>query len=107
MVWTFSAYHAVLSFTRCTNSLASYAAKNQAERFVDFLNSVAPIRMKKSQELISTDIHTSIAQYKFTWSCELVPICKDDLVALPLKLARSVGNIAPLGLCFKVGVSST
>lgn len=41
-----------------------YSAKNQAEKFVDFLNSVTPVRMKKSQELISMDIHTSIAQYK-------------------------------------------
>lgn len=82
-----------------------YSAKNQAEKFVDFLNSVTPVRTKKSQELISMDIHTSIAQYKFTWSCELVPICKDDLVALPIKLAKSIGNISPLGLCYKIGTS--
>jgi nonsense-mediated mRNA decay protein 3 len=82
-----------------------YAAKNQAEKFVDFLTSVAPVRSKKSQELISMDIHTSIAQYKFTHSCELVPICKDDLVALPIKLAKSVGNISPLGICYRIGTS--
>lgn len=82
-----------------------YAAKNQANNFVDFLSSVTPVRSKKSQELISMDIHTSIAQYKFTWSCELVPICKDDLVALPIKLAKSVGNISPLGLCYRIGTS--
>jgi nonsense-mediated mRNA decay protein 3 len=51
------------------------------------------------------DIHTSSRQYKITFSVELVPICKDDLVALPLKLARSLGNIAPLTLCYRVGNS--
>lgn len=82
-----------------------YAAKNQAEKFVDFLHSVAPVQTKKSQELISMDIHTSTKSYKFTYSVSLVPICKDDLVALPIKLAKSAGNIAPLGLCYRVGTS--
>jgi len=82
-----------------------YSARNQAEKFVDFLNSVAPVRAKKSQELISMDIHTSTKSYKFSYSVELVPICKDDLVAIPIKLAKQIGNIAPLGLCYRVGTS--
>ncbi|TVY17552.1 60S ribosomal export protein NMD3 [Lachnellula arida] len=82
-----------------------YSARNQAEKFVDFLTSVAPVRSKKSQELISMDIHTSTSSYKFTFSVELVPICKDDLVALPIKLAKQTGNILPLGLCYRVGTS--
>ena len=82
-----------------------YAQRNHAEKFVDFLNSVAPVRNKKSQELISTDVHTSTKSYKFSFSVELVPICKDDLVALPIKLAKQVGNIAPLTLCYRVGTS--
>lgn len=82
-----------------------FAARNSAEKFVDFLNSVAPVTAKKSQELISMDIHTSTKSYKFSFSVELVPICKDDLVALPIKLARSAGNIAPLGLCYRIGNS--
>lgn len=80
-----------------------FAQRNHAEKFVDFLNSVTPVRSKKSQELISVDIHTSTKSYKFTFSCELVPICKDDLVALPIKLAKQIGNIAPLTLCYRVG----
>lgn len=82
-----------------------FAARNSAEKFVDFLNSVAPITAKKSQELISMDIHTSTKSYKFSFSCEIVPICKDDLVALPIKLAKSAGNISPLGLCYRIGNS--
>ncbi|MDI1486337.1 MAG: ribosome-binding protein [Ramalina farinacea] len=82
-----------------------FAQRNSAEKFVDFLNSVTPVRKKTSQELISMDIHTSSKSYKFTFSVELVPICKDDLVALPIKLAKQSGNIAPLGLCYRVGTS--
>jgi nonsense-mediated mRNA decay protein 3 len=82
-----------------------FSQRNHAEKFVDFLTSVTPVRVKKSQELISMDIHTSTKSYKFTYSCELVPICKDDLVALPLKLAKSIGNITPLALCYRVGTS--
>lgn len=82
-----------------------YAQRNHAEKFVDFLTSVAPVRTKKSQELISMDIHTSTKSYKFSFSVELVPICKDDLVCLPVKLAKSVGNISPLTLCYRVGTS--
>ena len=82
-----------------------YAQRNHADKFVDFLTSVAPVRTKKSQELISMDIHTSSKSYKFSYSVELVPICKDDLVALPIKLAKQIGNIAPLTLCHRIGTS--
>ena len=82
-----------------------YSQRNHAEKFVDFLTSVVPVRSKKSQELISMDIHTSTKSYKFSFSVELVPICKDDLVALPIRLAKQMGNIAPLTICHRVGTS--
>ena len=82
-----------------------FSAKNTAEKFIDFLNSVVPVTVKKSQELISLDTHTSKRSYKFTFSVELVPICKDDLVAMPIKLAKASGNISPLLLCHKIGTS--
>jgi nonsense-mediated mRNA decay protein 3 len=82
-----------------------FGQRNHAEKFVDFLHSVSPVNARKSQELISMDTHTSVKSYKFTYSVEIVPICKDDLVALPLKLARQIGNMAPLCLCYRVGTS--
>src|SRR6266536_700896 len=82
-----------------------FSQRNHAEKFVDFLTSVAPVRVKKSQELISVDVHTSTKSYKITFSLELIPICKDDLVAPPIKLAKSLGNIAPLTLCYRIGTS--
>ncbi|KAF1982221.1 nonsense-mediated mRNA decay protein 3 [Aulographum hederae CBS 113979] len=82
-----------------------FGQQNHAVKFVDFLSSVAPVNVKKSEELISVDIHTSTKSSKFSYSVELVPVCKDDLVALPLKLAKSMGNIAPIALCYRVGTS--
>lgn len=82
-----------------------FSHRNQAEKFVDFLNSVVPVKVKSAQELISQDIHTSTKSFKFTFSAELVPICKDDLVALPIKLAKQCGNISPLVLCHRIGTS--
>ncbi|KAK9467377.1 NMD3 family-domain-containing protein [Lipomyces arxii] len=82
-----------------------YSQKNHAVKMLDFLSAVAPIRTKTSSELISMDTHTSVRSYKFTYSVELVPICKDDLVCLPKKLARASGNISQLVLCSRIGNS--
>ncbi|KIW03195.1 uncharacterized protein PV09_05421 [Verruconis gallopava] len=82
-----------------------FSAKNGAEKFVDFLTSVVPVHVKKSSELISMDTHTSKRQYKFTFSVEIVPLCKDDLLALPIKLSKSIGNISPLALVYRVGTT--
>ncbi|GJN80770.1 ribosome-binding protein [Purpureocillium lilacinum] len=82
-----------------------FSQRNQAEKFIDFLNSVVPVKVKSSQELISQDVHTSKKSFKFTYSAEIVPICRDDLVAMPIKLAKQYGNISPLVLCHKIGTS--
>ncbi|KFG79174.1 nonsense-mediated mRNA decay protein 3 [Metarhizium anisopliae] len=82
-----------------------FSQKNQAEKFIDFLNSVVPVTVKASQELISQDVHTSKKSYKFSYSAEIVPICRDDLVAMPIRLAKQSGNISPLVLCHKIGTS--
>ncbi|KAH8129378.1 NMD3-domain-containing protein [Trichoderma asperelloides] len=82
-----------------------FSVRNQAEKFVDFLNSVVPVKVKAAQELISMDTHTSKKSYKFTFSAEIVPVCRDDLVALPIKMAKQSGNISPLVLCHKIGTA--
>lgn len=79
-----------------------YAQKNHAVKMLDFLNSVVPIKSKKSEELVSQDTHTGASTYKFSYSIEIVPLCRDDLVVLPKKLAKSLGNISQFVLCSKV-----
>ncbi len=62
-------------------------------------------RSKSSEQLLSSDIHSSTASFKYTYSVEIIPICKDDLVCVPLKQARAMSNINPLTLCSRVGNS--
>jgi nonsense-mediated mRNA decay protein 3 len=48
--------------------------------------------------LIGTDDHSNISNYKYTNFVEIVPVCKDDLLYLPAKTARNLGNISRLVL---------
>jgi len=82
-----------------------YSSRSHAVKLLEFLSAVVPVRTKTSEQLVSTDIHNNTSSYKFTYSIEIVPICKDDLICLPLKLARSLGNISPLVICYRVGNS--
>lgn len=82
-----------------------FAQRNQADAFIHFLKSVVPINLQSSRHLISADTHTGNKSYKFSYSAEIVPICRDDLVALPLKLAKHLGSISPLVLCWRIGTS--
>ncbi|CCK70339.1 ribosome-binding protein NMD3 KNAG_0E00710 [Huiozyma naganishii CBS 8797] len=79
-----------------------YAQKNHAVKMIDFLSAVVPVKYKKSEELISQDTQSGSSTYKFSYSVEIVPICRDDLVVLPKKLAKSMGNISQFVLCSKV-----
>lgn len=79
-----------------------YSHKSHAMKMVEFLQAVVPIRCKMSDKLISQDDHSNTYNYKYSFSVELTPICRDDLVCLPTKLARASGNISPLLLCYKV-----
>ncbi|KFA65652.1 hypothetical protein S40285_09163 [Stachybotrys chlorohalonatus IBT 40285] len=82
-----------------------FSQRNQAEAFVSFLESVVPVDVKSSRSIISMDTHTSKTSYKFSYSANIVPVCKDDLVALPIKLAKQIGNISPLVLCSRIGTA--
>jgi nonsense-mediated mRNA decay protein 3 len=82
-----------------------YSTRNDAIKMVDFLQSVAPVRLKLSERLMSTDLQSNTANFKHTYSVEIVPICKDDFICLPAKLARSSGNISQVLLCLRVGTS--
>ena len=79
-----------------------YAQRAHAIRMCEFLASVVPVRMNKSEQLISKDVHTSTSNYKFTYSVEIAPICKDDLVCLPPRVAQSLGGIGQLVLPYRI-----
>ena len=79
-----------------------YVQRAHAIRMCEFLASVVPVRSTKSEQLISMDEHTRSRNYKITYSVEIVPLCKDDLVCLPLHVARSLGNIGQFVLPFRI-----
>ncbi|CAI5711330.1 unnamed protein product [Hyaloperonospora brassicae] len=76
-----------------------FGSKSTAERFLHFLSAHVPMRSKTSSKLISENVHNSTANLQLTYSVELSPICKDDLLVLPRKVAQACGNIADLTLC--------
>ena len=79
-----------------------FGHRNHAHRFNDFLQEVIPCQYHESKKLISHDIKTNTYNYKYTYNVEIVPICKDDLVFLPRKLAAAMGNMSQLGIVSKV-----
>lgn len=82
-----------------------FQSRSHAIKFVDFLQAVVPCRYSTSEQLISLDTHSGHSTFKFTFSVEIVPICKDDLVFLPARTAKALGGMCPLVLCTRVGTS--
>jgi len=68
--------------------------KGKAARFISFLEDVVPIKVKSSKKLIGTDDKSNVSNFKYTNLVEICPLCKDDLLFLPKKLARNLGNIS-------------
>jgi nonsense-mediated mRNA decay protein 3 len=72
--------------------------KGKAGRFLAFLENVCPVKTKTSKKLIGTDDKSNISNYKYTNYVEICPLCKDDLLFLPIKTARNLGSISRLVL---------
>lgn len=79
-----------------------FQTKSNALKFLDFLQQVTPLRFKCSEHLVSHDEHSNTYNYKYTYSVEIVPICREDLVVLPAKVANSLGFQSPLVLIMKI-----
>lgn len=79
--------------------------RSQGIRFTSFLSHVVPTRSKMADHLISHDANSNIYRYKYTFSVEILPICKDDVVCLPHKLSVHLGGIGPIVLVSKVSQS--
>ncbi|KNC47844.1 histone acetyltransferase GCN5 [Thecamonas trahens ATCC 50062] len=79
-----------------------YKTQSAGTKLVEFLSARVPVRTTMAKKLISQDDSNNTYKYKFTVAVEIVPICRDDLVALPRKTAARHGNITPLVLCSKV-----
>lgn len=79
--------------------------RSHALHFTSFLNHVVPIRSKQADHLVSHDANSNVYRYKYTFSVEILPLCKDDIVCLPPKLQTQLGGIGPIVLVSKVSTS--
>jgi nonsense-mediated mRNA decay protein 3 len=79
-----------------------FGHKSHANKFADFVQSMCPTRMTKSERLITHDQKSNIFNFKYAFSIEICPICREDLLCLPPKLSKSLGGIGPLVLCQKI-----
>jgi len=76
--------------------------RSHALKFLAFMASVVPVRHSCSEHLISHDANNNTYRYKYSFSAEISPICRDDLVVLPPKVSAHLGGVGPLMLVTKV-----
>ncbi|KAJ0084996.1 hypothetical protein Patl1_29507 [Pistacia atlantica] len=79
-----------------------FGNRSHAVKFVEFVAKVAPVRSRHNKQLVSHDPKSNNCNYKYTFSVEISPICREDLICLPPKAAVSLGNLGPLVICTKV-----
>eukprot|EP00262_Sarcandra_glabra_P005925 TRINITY_DN1787_c0_g1_i1.p1 TRINITY_DN1787_c0_g1~~TRINITY_DN1787_c0_g1_i1.p1 ORF type:complete len:514 (-),score=87.73 TRINITY_DN1787_c0_g1_i1:9-1550(-) len=79
-----------------------FGNRSHAVKFVEFLGNVVPIKSRNDKQLVSHDSKSNNYNYKYTFSVEICPICREDLICLPPKVAVSLGNLGPLVLCTRV-----
>ncbi|XP_003746771.1 60S ribosomal export protein NMD3 [Galendromus occidentalis] len=82
-----------------------FTKKDEARKLVQFFQTMVPIKSVESQQLISHDIHSNNFNYKTTFSVEIAPVCKGDVVCLPTVLARHLGSIGQICICLRVTAS--
>lgn len=75
---------------------------DDARKLVEYIQKVIPCRYSTSQQLISHDSRSNVYNYKYTFSVEIVPICKEDIVCLPVATSKALGNIGRLCICTRV-----
>lgn len=81
-----------------------FAHKSHALNFLEFLNKSAPITRKDAVQLVSHDSKNNTAVQHYTFSLEIAPVCREDLVLIPYKdyYLKQLGGIGPLVLVHKV-----
>ncbi|XP_008796291.2 60S ribosomal export protein NMD3 [Phoenix dactylifera] len=82
-----------------------FGSRSHAVKFVEFISGVVPVRSRSDKQLVSHDLKSNIYNYKHTFSVEICPICREDLICLPPKAAQALGNLGPLVICTKISNS--
>ncbi|GBE60450.1 nonsense-mediated mRNA decay protein, putative [Babesia ovata] len=76
-----------------------FQSKTCAQKFADFISDKIVSQVKNSKKLITQDTVNNKWDYKHTTQVTLIPICADDMVFLPPKVASMNGGVSPFMLC--------
>lgn len=57
-----------------------FSSQDKAQHFASFISKFVPMRTKTTSKLVSTDNHSNTANIKNTVVCDMVPLCRDDLI---------------------------
>lgn len=81
-----------------------FQTKSNAMKLVSFIQTVIGTRIKSSSKLMSQDIRSNLSFFKNTFSVEIFPFGKDDIVFLEEEVASrlAIGNVL---IVLKVGAS--
>lgn len=81
-----------------------FGHKSHALNFLEFLNKTAPVCRRDAVQLVSHDSKNNTAVQHYTYSLEISPLCREDLVLLPYKdyYLRTLGGLGPLVIVHKV-----
>eukprot|EP00434_Breviolum_minutum_P008994 symbB.v1.2.007922.t1/scaffold495.1/size259991/6 len=72
-----------------------------AQDFLAFLKNWVVAKHQESKHLVSHNAQNTTYRFKRTTCVEVCPVCPDDLVYLPKKMAQALGGLPPLMLCTK------
>ncbi|ULU09132.1 hypothetical protein L5515_000012 [Caenorhabditis briggsae] len=75
-----------------------FAKQQEARTFVNFLMTVLPCKYHYAQELVSHDTKNNTYDYKHTFCVEIVPICRDNIILLCLRVSNVITLIDPSNL---------
>eukprot|EP00735_Rhodelphis_limneticus_P014159 TRINITY_DN815_c0_g1::TRINITY_DN815_c0_g1_i2::g.25330::m.25330 TRINITY_DN815_c0_g1::TRINITY_DN815_c0_g1_i2::g.25330 ORF type:complete len:597 (+),score=131.34,sp/Q55BF2/NMD3_DICDI/49.58/4e-163,NMD3/PF04981.8/9.6e-73,NMD3/PF04981.8/4.1e+03,zf-C2H2_jaz/PF12171.3/4.5e+02,zf-C2H2_jaz/PF12171.3/2.9 TRINITY_DN815_c0_g1_i2:101-1792(+) len=80
-----------------------FANDSAAMKLVAFLKGVSPVKWSQSKRLISADLSSNTANYKYTFPVEIASVCKDDYICMPPAICRLLAGLnSPLALCYRV-----
>ena len=106
LIMKHNAHDKVVSIKNRTDGLDfHFGHRSHAQRFVDFVSSLLPSKLKLSKHLVSHDSNNNTYNYKYAFHVELCPVCKDDLVHIPKDLRSKMGGLPEVMLCTKVSTT--
>nr|CCC48737.1 conserved hypothetical protein [Trypanosoma vivax Y486] len=80
-----------------------FGHKSHALNFLEFIDRNSPVTRRDAVQLVSHDSKNNTAVQHHTFSLEIAPLCREDLLLLPYKnYYQKLGGLGPLVLVHKV-----